>query len=126
MAYTDLKGPYGNGNWHDHTPTLKASGSMTANRNGSTISGSVSVTSSKVYSNAKYPYSAIIQVLANNSLVNSVEAPASPAWTQTLDFSFNSNDETTLQVKIICRSTWRMPTRFSRKYIAWVNNFTFI
>lgn len=107
MAYTDLKGPYGNGNWHKG-PTLKASGSMTANRDGSTISGSISVTSSKVYSDADYGFHAIIQVLANNSPVSSVEAPASPTWTQTLNFSFDSNYETTLQVKIICRSTRRM------------------
>ena len=132
MSSVNFEGPYigwnGSANvgscWHK-TPTMFGGGVLTADRNGGTISGSVSDAYCTRYSGS-YGYPVYIDVNfvpADGSPeveIASYEAPTGGNWSNVyFDFSITTNSAGTIQVHYICRTNWRVSTRLSRHYNEW-------
>lgn len=119
MSSINFKGPYTSGSktgiWHGYTwvsssdtgkyPVMSASGTLSATRSGSTISGSVSASSTKVAGYFGYP--TWVYVYAHTSekswQVASKKSPVNDAtWSTSFDFSLETNSAVTLTVVYHC------------------------
>lgn len=100
MASVTFTGPYGDNIWHKG-PTLKTSGTLTASRSNSTISGSISCSSWFTYSGT-YGYPVYIKLLYNGNEVGSWTTASGGSWSFSTNFSFTSNDAGTLSVVYVC------------------------
>ena len=99
--YSTNLGKYVSQVWHTG-PTMTGGGTLTANRNGSTISGSVTNAWCTKQSGS-YPLPVYIRVYANGSEIASKTSPTGGTWSGvSFDFSITTNDEVTLSVQFIC------------------------
>ena len=95
--------------WHASSPSMSIEGTLSASRNGSTVSGSVSAVNKLMYSDGRFKSGYIVlQVVSSTAGVvgsQRVDAPlprypgSSPI---NFSFSFESDSEQTLSVHMLC------------------------
>lgn len=103
MASTSFCGPYGSNIWHKG-PIFASTGTLTADRNGSTINVSISCSNWFVYSGS-YGYPVYIKLLSNGNEICTWTTDSGGDWSFSGSTSFVTNDAVTLTVVYVCGQT---------------------
>lgn len=99
--YSEYQGQFVTQVWHTG-PTMTGGGTLDANRNGSTVSGTVSGAWCTRHSGS-FPFPVYIKVYANGGEIASYIAPDGGNWSGiSFGFSVDTNDAVTISVQYVC------------------------